>query len=50
MVTFFNFIAMAFGALVVLGASQINSLPLFIIGFVMLFIFQRQLATGRRTR
>jgi MFS transporter, NNP family, nitrate/nitrite transporter len=38
-VTFFNFIAMAFGALVVLGASQINSLPLFIIGFVMLFIF-----------
>lgn len=39
MVTFFNFLAMAFGALVVLGASQINSLPLFIVGFVMLFIF-----------
>jgi len=38
-VTFFNFLAMAFGALVVLGASQINSLPLFIVGFVMLFIF-----------
>jgi MFS transporter, NNP family, nitrate/nitrite transporter len=38
-VTFFNFIAMALGALVVLGASWINSLPLFIVGFVMLFIF-----------
>jgi MFS transporter, NNP family, nitrate/nitrite transporter len=38
-VTFFNFIAMAVGALIVLGASQINSLPIFIIGFVMLFIF-----------
>jgi NNP family nitrate/nitrite transporter-like MFS transporter len=37
-VTFFNFIAMALGALVVLAASQINSLPLFIVGFVMLFI------------
>jgi NNP family nitrate/nitrite transporter-like MFS transporter len=38
-VTFFNFIAMAVGALIVLGASQINSLPIFIVGFVMLFIF-----------
>src|SRR5829696_5139506 len=38
-VTFFNFIAMALGALVVLGSSQIDSLPLFILGFVMLFIF-----------
>jgi MFS transporter, NNP family, nitrate/nitrite transporter len=38
-VTFFNFIAMAVGVLLVLGASQINSLPLFIVGFVMLFIF-----------
>jgi nitrate/nitrite transporter NarK len=38
-VTSFNFLAMAFGALVVLGASQINSLPLFIVGFVILFIF-----------
>jgi MFS transporter, NNP family, nitrate/nitrite transporter len=38
-VTFFNFIAMAVGALIVLGASQINSLPIFIAGFVMLFIF-----------
>ncbi|HET9303230.1 MAG TPA: nitrate/nitrite transporter [Propionibacteriaceae bacterium] len=37
-VTFFNFIAMAIGALIVLTASQINSLPLFILGFVMLFI------------
>ena len=38
-VTFFNFIAMAVGALIVLGASRINSLPIFIVGFVMLFIF-----------
>jgi MFS transporter, NNP family, nitrate/nitrite transporter len=38
-VTFFNFIAMAVGALVVLRASQINSLSIFIVGFVMLFIF-----------
>jgi NNP family nitrate/nitrite transporter-like MFS transporter len=38
-VTFFNFIAMALGALVVLWASQINSLPIFIVGFVMLFVF-----------
>ena len=38
-VTFFNFIAMAVGALIVLGASQINSLPIFVVGFVMLFIF-----------
>jgi NNP family nitrate/nitrite transporter-like MFS transporter len=37
-VTFFTFIAMAVGALIVLAASQISSLPLFIIGFVMLFI------------
>jgi MFS transporter, NNP family, nitrate/nitrite transporter len=39
MVTFFNFIAMALGVLVVLAASQINSLPLFFVGFVMLFVF-----------
>jgi NNP family nitrate/nitrite transporter-like MFS transporter len=38
-VTFFNFIAMAVGALIALGASQISSLPLFIVGFVLLFIF-----------
>jgi len=37
-VTFFTFIAMAVGALIVLAASQISSLPLFIVGFVMLFI------------
>jgi NNP family nitrate/nitrite transporter-like MFS transporter len=39
LVTFYNFIAMAVGALIVLGASQLNSLPLFLVGFVMLFIF-----------
>jgi NNP family nitrate/nitrite transporter-like MFS transporter len=38
-VTFCNFIAMAVGALIVLGASQLNSLPVFVVGFVMLFIF-----------
>lgn len=38
-VTFFNFIAMALGALIVLIASQLNSLPVFITGFVLLFIF-----------
>jgi NNP family nitrate/nitrite transporter-like MFS transporter len=37
-VTFCNFNAMAFGALIVLTASQLNSLPLFFIGFVILFI------------
>jgi NNP family nitrate/nitrite transporter-like MFS transporter len=38
-VTFYNFIAMALGAVLVLIASQLNSLPLFITGFVLLFIF-----------
>jgi len=38
-VTFYNFIAMAAGAIVVLIASQLNSLPVFLIGFVMLFVF-----------
>jgi NNP family nitrate/nitrite transporter-like MFS transporter len=38
-VTFINFIAMAVGALVVLAASQVNSLPMFFVGFVMLFVF-----------
>ena len=39
MVTFWNFLAMALGAVVVLMASQLNSLPVFITGFVLLFIF-----------
>jgi NNP family nitrate/nitrite transporter-like MFS transporter len=38
-VTFFTFIAMAGGALVVLAASQLDSLSLFFVGFVMLFLF-----------
>jgi len=38
-VTFWNFVAMAVGAAVVLLASQQNSLPLFLVGFVMLFVF-----------
>ena len=38
-VTFWNFLAMALGAVVVLMASQLNSLPVFITGFVLLFIF-----------
>ena len=38
-VTFFNFIAMAVGALVVLSASQLSSLPIFVIGFIVLFVF-----------
>ncbi len=38
-VTFWNFVAMAVGAAVVLAASQQNSLPLFLVGFVMLFVF-----------
>jgi NNP family nitrate/nitrite transporter-like MFS transporter len=38
-VTFYNFVAMAVGAVIVLVASQLNSLPLFIAGFVLLFIF-----------
>ncbi len=38
-VTFFNFIAMAVGAVIVLAASQLNSLPIFITGFVLLFLF-----------
>jgi len=38
-VTFYNFIAMALGAVIVLIASQLNSLPVFLIGFVMLFVF-----------
>ena len=38
-VTFFNFIAMAVGASIVLFASALNSLPIFIFGFVLLFTF-----------
>ena len=38
-VTFWNFVAMAVGAAVVLAASQRNSLPLFLVGFVLLFVF-----------
>jgi NNP family nitrate/nitrite transporter-like MFS transporter len=38
-ITFVNFIAMAVGATVVLVASQVESLPLFLLGFVLLFIF-----------
>jgi NNP family nitrate/nitrite transporter-like MFS transporter len=38
-VTFLNFIAMALGAAVVYTASQAESLPLFLLGFVLLFVF-----------
>jgi NNP family nitrate/nitrite transporter-like MFS transporter len=37
-ITFYNFIAMALGAAVVLTASQVESLPLFLVGFVLLFV------------
>ena len=38
-VTFVNFVAMALGAGVVLAASQLHSLPIYIAGFTMLFVF-----------
>ncbi|MBA3527799.1 MAG: NarK/NasA family nitrate transporter, partial [Propionibacteriaceae bacterium] len=38
-VTFYNFIAMAVGASSVLLASAERSLPLYVVGFVLLFIF-----------
>src|SRR4051812_9853885 len=38
-VTFVNFIAMAAGAAVVLLAAQQKSLPLYIVGFILLFVF-----------
>jgi NNP family nitrate/nitrite transporter-like MFS transporter len=38
-VTFWNFVAMAIGASTVLTASAERSLPLFITGFVLLFVF-----------
>jgi NNP family nitrate/nitrite transporter-like MFS transporter len=37
-VTFWNFVAMAIGAGIVLAASMADSLPLFIVGFVTLFV------------
>ena len=38
-VTFWNFVAMAVGASMVLLASQVRSLPLYIVGFTCLFVF-----------
>ncbi len=38
-VTFWNFIAMAVGAGIVYAASQARSLPLYLVGFVLLFVF-----------
>jgi MFS transporter, NNP family, nitrate/nitrite transporter len=38
-VTFWNFVAMAGGAAVVLAASRAGSLPLFLVGFIALFGF-----------
>jgi NNP family nitrate/nitrite transporter-like MFS transporter len=38
-VTFYNFIAMTAAACVVLAASVRESLPLFVVGFVLLFVF-----------
>jgi NNP family nitrate/nitrite transporter-like MFS transporter len=38
-VSFVNFVAMAIGASVVLAASLLQSLPLYLVGFVMLFAF-----------
>ncbi|WP_369137932.1 nitrate/nitrite transporter [Modestobacter versicolor] len=38
-ITFWNFVAMAVGAGVVLTASRVESLPLFLLGFVLLFVF-----------
>ena len=37
--SFVNFVAMALGASVVLAASLMQSLPLYLVGFVMLFAF-----------
>ncbi|GAA3715615.1 NarK family nitrate/nitrite MFS transporter [Microlunatus aurantiacus] len=39
LVSFWNFVAMAVGAGIVLMASQIRSLPIYIIGFTLLFVF-----------
>ncbi|MEV4639769.1 nitrate/nitrite transporter [Actinoplanes sp. NPDC049548] len=38
-VTFVNFLAMAAGASIVLLASQLKSLPLYLVGFIALFVF-----------
>ncbi|MDT4993781.1 MAG: transporter, family, nitrate/nitrite transporter [Actinoplanes sp.] len=38
-VTFWNFVAMAVGAAIVLLASQAHSLPLYLVGFIALFVF-----------
>jgi NNP family nitrate/nitrite transporter-like MFS transporter len=38
-VTFWNFVAMAVGASVVFTASQLRSLPLYLFGFIALFVF-----------
>jgi NNP family nitrate/nitrite transporter-like MFS transporter len=38
-VTFVNFVAMAAGASIVLLASQRHSLPLYLVGFIALFVF-----------
>jgi NNP family nitrate/nitrite transporter-like MFS transporter len=38
-VTFWNFVAMAVGAAIVLAASQARSLPLYLVGFIALFVF-----------
>lgn len=38
-VTFWNFVAMAAGASIVLLASQRHSLPLYLVGFISLFVF-----------
>jgi MFS transporter, NNP family, nitrate/nitrite transporter len=38
-VTFWNFVAMGVGASVVLVASQLRSLPLYLVGFIALFVF-----------
>jgi MFS transporter, NNP family, nitrate/nitrite transporter len=37
-VTFWNFVAMAVSALICIGASAIDSLGLFVVGFVLLFV------------
>ena len=38
-VTFYNFLAMSFGAVIVLAASWLGSLPIYVLGFTLLFIF-----------
>ena len=37
-VTFYNFLVMALGAFVVLVAAQMKSLPLYLVGFIVLFV------------